>query len=305
MISWQTRSLNIFLKYSIKPAQQFMSFKPFQMLMLRHTVNFLALVLPTPRFVSVNKTITNGVPGEWVKAGDKVDDEKVILYLHGGGYFFGSPRTHRPLTWRLSAKTKMKVLSIDYRMAPEHELPAPMEDAISAYKWLLKEGYKPENISFGGDSAGGNLTLVTLLECRNQRLPMPGAAFVLSPFADFTSTSESLLMNERAEVLFHHRAIRRMHQLLTKNHDPYHPQISPVYAEFDEFPPLFIHTGTTELLLDDSHRIAYQARTAGVDVTHKVWHDVPHVFTVFADFLPEAKLGIQEISEFLLDKMNR
>lgn len=304
MISWQAKALNFFLKYSVKPAQPLLTFSPFVMKMVRFSAELAISRIPTPSFVDVDMTEIEGIPCDWVSVAES-DDERVLLYLHGGGFFFGSPRTHRPMLWRLAKQTGMKVLAPEYRKLPEYELPAPMEDAVACYKWLLKQGYKPENIAIGGDSAGGNLTLVTLLALRDEGIEMPKAAFVLSPFADLSSTSDSLIHNARAEVMFHHRAVRKVHKILTRNVDPFDPKVSPVYGDFSGLPPLFIHTSTTEVLLDDSHRVVYQAQKAGIDVTHSIWHNVPHVFTVFVEIIPEAKKGVKEISKFVLEHVPR
>ncbi len=304
-MSWQAKLLIFLMKFSAKPALGVISMSAFSMRVLRFLFAALASILPVPKFVAIEKVNVDGVPAEWVSAGNQtatgIANDKVILYFHGGGYFCGSPKTHRPITWRLARNTGMKVLAIDYRMSPEFSIPISMLDAISSYRWLLQQGYKAHNITLGGDSAGGNLTLITTLEIRNQALPMPAAIFCISPFADLTATSPSLIYNAKSEALIHHKGLRKIQQKLCNKLDSYDPQISPVYADYHNFPPIFLQVGSTEVLLDDSNRVAERARQAGVLVVQKVWINMPHVFTILADFMPEGKRGLREIAEFIID----
>lgn len=239
---------------------------------------------------------------EWLSStrrGHTPEAGKVILYFHGGGYFMCSAATHRPVTSRLAHGANRKVLSINYRQAPEHKFPAWLDDAISAYRFLLDQGYKAENISLGGDSAGGNLTLITLQQIRTEQLPMPGAAFCISPWADFACESESLVRNNPKDVMFAANGVRALAKYHANESDPKHPLLSPVHADYTGFPPLLIHVGSTEILRDDSRRVAMKARADGARVTLEEWHHLPHVFHLFADFIPEGGQAIRRINDFV------
>lgn len=300
MLSSNARGLNFFLKAFIKPPQAFMPMNPAVMRGLRKIVDAGSILTSkVPAHVSIETVDAGGVPGEWVLSGDTVRQDKIIFYLHGGGYFFCSPKTHRPITWRLSRETKTRVLSLNYRMVPEHSLDDCCEDAVSAYRWLLDKGYAPENIVIGGDSAGGGLTLLTLLALRNRAIPLPKAAFCLSPFADMSQTSPTFTSNARKSHMFHRNSLKKMEAYLSAGRDPYDPALSPAFGDYKGLPPLFIQAADSELLLNDSLLTAESARKAGVPVELKIWHNLPHVFTLFSDIIPEGKKGIKEIAGFV------
>lgn len=251
------------------------------------------LVIPTP---------AGDMSAEWVysaRASEPGNGDHVILYLHGGGYFMCSAATHRPLTSRLAHGARRKVLAINYRQAPEHRFPAWLDDAVSAYRFLLGQGYAAKNIAIGGDSAGGNLTLITLQQIRTENLPMPGAAFVLSPWADLTGESESLDRNHHRDVMFTAGGVRALAKFHAQERDARHPLLSPVHADYTGFPPMLIQASSTEVLRDDSRRVAMKARADGVSVVLEEWHGLPHVFHLFADFIPEAGKAIRTINAFV------
>lgn len=259
-----------------------------------------------PAFVTVEPvsipTPAGDMGAEWLystRPGHAPAPDKVVLYFHGGGYFMCSAATHRPLTGRLAHGARRKVLSINYRQAPEHRFPAWLDDAVSAYRFLLAQGYKPENIALGGDSAGGNLTLITLQQIRTEQLPMPGAAFCISPWTDFACESESLVRNNPKDVMFSAKGVRALAKYHAQASDPKHPLLSPVHADYTGFPPLLIHVGSTEILRDDSRRVAMKARADGAKVTLEEWHNLPHVFHLFADYIPEAGTAIRRINSFV------
>ncbi len=300
ILSGNARNLNFFLKYCIKPGQAFLPINPRVMLGLRKAADAGGkLISRVPPPVLIQQVVAGGVPGEWVIYGDAPDQDRVILYLHGGGYFFCSPATHRPITWRLSRETKTRVLSLDYRMVPEYTLDDCRDDAVSAYSWLLDQGYTPGNIVIGGDSAGGGLTLLTLLALRDRNTPLPRAAFCLSPFADMSQTSPTFISNARKSHMFHRNIIKKVESYLSTGRDPYDPDISPAFGDYKGLPPLFIQVADSELLLNDSLLTVESARKAGIAVELKIWHNLPHVFTLFSDFIPEGKEGIKEIAAFV------
>ncbi len=305
MISAQANILNFILKYVFKPLQTNIPITPSLMQSTRKAFDVLSfLPAKVPSFVSIEPVRNGKITGEWVEAGDSIDTNRVLLYLHGGGYFFGSPKSHRPITWRLSRKAGLKVLSLQYRMLPNHLIGDAMEDAVTAYEWLLNQGYNPENITIGGDSAGGGLTLITLLELKNRNLPQPKAAFCLSPYTDITGTSKTIETNAVPSIMFHKNALIKWHKFMQESHDPYDPLVSPRFGDFGKLPSLFIQVGSSELLLEDTKTIVQKAEEAGTEVVCKVWYKMPHVFTIFSDFLPEGKQGIQEVADFLKNSFN-
>jgi monoterpene epsilon-lactone hydrolase len=272
----------------------------------RRTAKAMSRNERVPSFVTVDPLViatpAGSMDAEWVyshRAGEKGNKDHVILYFHGGGYFMCSAATHRPLTSRLAHGARRKVLAINYRQGPVHKFPAWLDDAIAAYRFLLAEGYKPENISLGGDSAGGNLTLITLQQIRTEQLPMPGAAFCISPWACMAGESASLDKNKQSDVMFTATGVRAISRYHAQEHDPKHPLLSPVYADYRGFPPLLIQASSTEVLRDDSRRVAMKARADGVPVTLEEWHGLPHVFHLFADFIPEAGRAIRTINAFV------
>lgn len=262
-----------------------------------------------PGFIRVDPfsihTPAGDMSAEWLystRKGHEPQDGKVILYFHGGGYFMCSAATHRPLTWRLAHGARRRVLAINYRQAPEHRFPAWLDDAVSAYRYLLDSGHAAGDIALGGDSAGGNLVLITLQQIRTEQLPMPGAAFCISPWACMAGESDSLERNRHKDVMFAAHGVRALARYHTQAHDAKHPLLSPVYADYAGFPPLLIQASSTEVLRDDSRRVAAMARAAGVPVVLEEWHNLPHVFHLFADYVPEGGKGIRHINEFVSNK---
>ncbi len=243
----------------------------------------------------------DGMPAEWlVPKGvkDSATETPVLLYLHGGGYILCSPDTHRPLIATLAKKSGQRALVIDYRLAPEHPFPAAIEDALKAYRWLLAQGTPASSITVAGDSAGGGLTLALLLSLRDAGEPMPAGAALLSPWTDLAMSGWSHITHAKRDPMLSVEAA-----LLGARHylgpvSPTNPLASPLYAKLDGLPPLAIHVGGNEILLDDSLRLADRARAAGVEVEVKVWPDLPHVFQA-ASFLPEARQSLGELAEFL------
>ena len=195
-ISWQGRAVTTLMRNFVKPVVARVPFTPRVMKFSQLGFDAVTLALPVHQHVHIAPADTCGVPGEWPITGRQVVAGRVFLYFHGGGYFFGSPRSHRSLTWRLGRACRAKVLALDHRQPPDWHYPAPLEDAVSAYRALLERGYKPENIILGGDSAGGNLTLVTMLRLKELGLPLPAAAVLISPWADLTCSDETVTSNE-------------------------------------------------------------------------------------------------------------
>ena len=239
-----------------------------------------------------------GVTAEWVTA-EGASDSRVVLYLHGGGYIIGSPRTHRAMMAELSQASGARVLGLDYRLAPEHPFPAPVEDAVAAYRWLMSEGYDPARISVAGDSAGGGLTVAALVHIRYLGLPMPGAAFCISPWVDMEGLGESMETRAEADPMVAKEGLVLSAKTYLGGSDPRAPLAAPLYADLKGLPPILIQVGDAEVLLDDSTRLAGVAREAGVEVQMDVWDDMIHVWHVFAPILPEGKQALKQAGDFI------
>src|SRR6266404_1972965 len=249
--------------------------------------------------VSCEPVNAGGVPAEWIAAPGAVQD-RVILYLHGGGYVIGSINTHRAMIARIARASNAKALALDYRLAPEHPFPAAVDDATAAYKWLLAEGYKPGKIVIAGDSAGGGLTLAALVALRDSGQPMPAGAVPISPWTDLEGTGESVRSRAAKDPMVSQENLAAMAKHYVGDHDPKNPLISPLHANFRGLPPMLIHVGDAEILLDDATRVAERAKAAGVEVELEVWDDMMHVWHVFAKLLPEAQQAIDKIGKFVI-----
>jgi epsilon-lactone hydrolase len=265
----------------------------------RKGLEMLASLTPIAPDVKVEKTTVEGIPAEWVAAPNAVED-RVFLYLHGGAYILGNCNTHRGITAKLSRSTYSKVLLPEYRLAPENPFPAAIEDAVQAYRWLVSSGYKPKQIIIGGDSAGGGLTLSTLLSLKEAGDELPALTVLLSPWTDLEGTGESMETRAEADPWLKPEASRATPVLYIGDLDRRTPLVSPIYADLDGLPPMLVHVGNDEILLSDSVRLVDRARAAGVEVSFKVWEDLWHVFHTFE--IPEANQAIDEIGEFVNQK---
>ncbi len=244
-----------------------------------------------------------GRPAEWIEAGDAVTS-RAVLYVHGGGYVAGSIDSHRNLTGHLAEAAGCRVLALDYRLAPEHPHPAPVEDAVAAFRWMVDQGLAPEHIAVAGDSAGGGLTVATVLALRDAGGPLPGAAVCISPWVDMEFTGESMTTRADADPMVSASSIGPMAQLfLGEGGDPRDPLAAPLHADLAGLPPMLIHVGDAEVLLDDSTRLAAKAEQAGVDVTLEVWPEMVHVWHASAGYVPESDAAIVGIADFLRAKL--
>jgi monoterpene epsilon-lactone hydrolase len=257
---------------------------------------------PLPNDVKIEQIEADGVPAEWQIVPGAMDD-KVILYFHGGGMIVGSPRNSRYFTVALAQATKMRVLSVDYRLAPEHPHPAGQEDCVKVYKWLLSTGLEPKNIVIGGLSAGGYYTLTTLLRLKNEGIPLPLGALCLSPGTDFRLDEADDLFFENAEtdpILADTGLLLFCIPAYLAGKDPNDPMVSPVIADLTDLPPMLIQASTCEMLYSGCRILADKAKDAGVDVTLETWDDLPHGFHVFGlNVLPEARDAINHIKNFI------
>ena len=258
----------------------------------------MATTFPLADDIRCEPVQANSVSAEWITA-PGADEERVVFYLHGGGYAIGSINTHRNLASRVSRAASARCLLIDYRLAPEHLHPAAVEDAMAGYRWLLSNGINPARIAIAGDSAGGGLTVATLVALRDAKEPLPAAAVCLSPWVDLEGTGESMTTKAEIDPLVRPDGIEMMAKYYLGDADPRTPLASPLYAELNDLPPLLIHVGTAEVLLDDSTRLAERARAAGVDVVLEPWEDMIHVWHYFASLLPEGQQAIERIGDFI------
>ena len=264
----------------------------------REAMESLAGLLVPPADASFETARLGAIAGEWVRMPASRDDRQ-LLYLHGGGYVLGSPRTHRNLVARLAQAGGLRAFSADYRLAPEHPHPAAVEDAVAAWQGLLEQGADPGRSAIGGDSAGGGLTVATLVALRERDLPLPAAAFCLSPWVDLEGVGESMTTRAERDPMIQKDGLVQMAQLYLAGQDPRTPLAAPLYADLTGLAPLFIQVGTAETLYDDAVRLAERARAAGVEADLEPWEDMIHVFQIFAGMLPEADPAIERLGEFL------
>jgi len=223
--------------------------------------------------------------------------------MHAGAYFVGSPDAYRLFAANLALAADARVGVLDYSLAPEAPYPAATNDAMAAYRALLQQGVPAQRIVISGDSAGGNLALVTLLKIKEARLPTPAGGILLSPWADLTGSGESLESNAQNDPMLPGERLAEAAHLYAGSNDLRNWRISPLFGDYAGLPPLTIHCGSSEILRDDSRRVAACAREAGVDVQLKEWHEAPHVFPAFADLLPEGKAALTEIAQWLSDQL--
>jgi monoterpene epsilon-lactone hydrolase len=240
--------------------------------------------------------------GEWI---EPIDPERfagtqpTVLYLHGGGYYFCSPRTHRPITYALAVGAQARVFALDYRLAPEYPFPAAVDDALAAYRALLKQGISPTSIVLAGDSAGGGLALATLVALRDAGDLLPAGAVVFSPWTDLAATGRSLVSNTERDAMFHGASIGPAARIYLGDASTTDPLASPLYADLQGLPPLLIQASDSEVLRDDALRFAERARAAGVEVQLETWPDTPHAWQIFVQWLPEARTALGRACAFI------
>ena len=249
-----------------------------------------------PSSIRVTPCPLGGVPGEWVEG--QRHNGIVLLYLHGGGYFGCSAETHRPVTAGFALQG-FRVYAPDYRLAPENRFPAAVDDAVAVYRALLSEGHAAQSIVVAGESAGGGLTLSLMLALRAAGVPLPASAALFSPWTDLAATGDSVRTNANRCAMFSGTDVAPTARYYLGNTDPRNPLASPLYADLSGLPPLLIHVGADEVLLDDSTRLAERARAAGVPVELKIWPVVPHAWQVAPHLIPEGRQSIQEAAKFL------
>ena len=275
--------------------------RPVNLEKFRANIESTARDLPTG--VSGTMVDAGGVPAELQVAGDS-SGEQLVIYFHGGGYIGGSIATHRNLTGHLALRSNLSVLSVEYRLAPEHPHPAAVEDAVTTYQWALSEGYQPEDIVVAGDSAGGGLTAGCLVALRDKGLPLPAAGVLISPWLDMSLSGESMITNEDNDSSISARSMPRTRELFVTEEQFSDPLASPLDADLVGLPPLLIQVGDEEVLLSDSQRFADKADAAGVAVELQIWPEMFHVWHACVGLFDEAATAIDVIVEFIRGRLS-
>lgn len=251
-----------------------------------------------PTDTGFTDVICNGVPCIWADA-PSVDKQRAIIHCHSGGYLLGSAFGYRSFGGYLSAATGCRVLLADYRLAPENPYPAGVDDGIAVYEWLLSEGYAPENIVICGDSAGGGLVLAALQKMRDQGVVLPACGVSISPVADFARTGPSYKENASRDPLVTEDFLAALGTAYCGDADRKDPRLSPLYGDWSGLPPLLVLAGEIEMLRDDGKLCVDAAKQAGVDATYFEGQGMAHIWTLFADRLPEARDGLEVIAQFV------
>jgi epsilon-lactone hydrolase len=299
MASWQADLVSTFIRMIVKRRPEGSEADIVKHIRSRLELSeFIRSLITSVDAQAVRAVRDGSVKGEWLRPAG--EPRQTVYYLHGGAYVACSPETHRAFTSTLSQAANARVFALDYRLAPEHRFPAAVEDALAGYRWLLDQGVDPQEIVIGGDSAGGGLTVATLIALRDAGEQLPRAAFVISPWTDLACAGRSLDANDERDPMFYGAGVRCMAPVYLGGASPRDPLASPIYADLSKLPPLLIHVSDNEVLLDDSTRLADRAKQCGVNVDLRVWNDLPHAWPVFVAFrMPESFQALGEIVEFM------
>ena len=264
---------------------------------IRTAMEQLGAMIKFPKDVKCDPVDAGGVPAEWIIPPNAIN-QYIIYYLHGGGYISGSIKIYRDLAMRIARVSNARALIINYRLAPEHPFPAALEDATRAYQWLIdSQGISPNNMIIAGDSAGGGLALATLINLRDKAISLPSGAVCLSPLTDLANTGDSAKNNAKIDPIIFPELTDFCAKLYIED-DNRNPLGSPLYANLQDLPPIFIQVGTAECLLDDSIRFEKRAKEAGLNVQLEIWKDMIHIFAYFAAWTPESRQAIDQIGNF-------
>jgi epsilon-lactone hydrolase len=298
-MSWQRRVLNVWLKQTEK---RFLARGATPADMRRRLEARARFWFRAPRGVRVEKRGLGeaALPALWV---DGSQNAGVLLYFHGGGYVFGSPATHAAMLARLAGSSGMRACLPEYRLAPEHPFPAALEDARAAYGALVVCGIAPDRIVIGGDSAGGGLALALLGDLLAHKAPLPAGVFGLSPLTDLTFSGDSLRRNAEADVILAANRADDMSAMYLRGHDPADPLVSPLFADFSGASDIWLCVGDSEILLDDTTRLARRLQQQGVAVTSRIAHDLPHVWPIFQCWLPEADATLDDLAGWIRQRV--
>nr|WP_235777026.1 alpha/beta hydrolase [Rhizobium mesoamericanum] len=255
---------------------------------------------PEPTRVQIKSVDAGGVDAQliWPARLHHPLGRRAILYVHGGGFYSGSLRTHRAIAGSLAKAASADVLLIDYRLSPDNPYPAQIDDTLAAYRWLLDTGYENDNIVIVGESAGGNLAIEATLRQMRVRGPLPAAVVAISPITDLAATGASLKANAGSDPVIDASEIDRIRKAYLGTRSPTDPMVSPLYADMTGFPPLMMQVGSGEALLDDTLRLADKAREAGVDVKTEIWPGMIHQWQLFPSWIDDARESNQRVAQY-------
>lgn len=268
----------------------------------RERLDALATVVSLPVDTHTEYVDVDGVPSEWVWVGEPGPEAPTLLYFHGGAYTAGSHVSHRPLVAHLAEASGAWAIHVDYRRAPEHPFPAAVDDGVAVYRWLLEQGTDPHRLAVAGDSAGGGLAVAVLVAARDAGLSVAAAALLLSPWTDLACTGASHRTRAEVDVSLDAEHLRQQAGLYLDGADPRHPLASPLYADLRDLPPLLVHVGDEEVLLDDSVALVGRARSAGVDARLDVVPEVFHVWHALAGLVPESDTAVAAAGAWLAEQ---
>lgn len=293
MMSLQSHIANFTLRRKMKP----MPFHLMDPVALRAAFEEAS---PTdiPDDITVEKIDGPAMRGEFHTPQTQADEECLFFYCHGGAYIFGSPTTHRVLTFALARGLSMKTFSLDYRLAPEDPFPAAVEDAVAAYEAFLEQGYAPSKIVIGGDSAGGGLVMALCVALRARGLPMPSCQILFSPWSDLSVSGGSIDTNEKSDVMFKSIYIREGAKKVLNGADPTDPLASPLFADFESFPPTILFASKSEILFDDSARLVEKFKNAGVELDVIFERGLAHAWPILVGKVPEAGRACDQAAAF-------
>lgn len=294
MPSWQARMMNTCTRFMMKPMMRFGSVES-----MRNITATLDAQSENNLPEDINAKLVSGpgYEGEWVRIG-RTRPKRVILYFPGGAFIMRMPAQHKGFVAKICRAANAKALLVHYRLAPEVPFPGGLEDCLAAYHDLLAQGIQAQNITIAGDSAGGGLVLSTLLALRDEGTELPNNAIILSPLADLTHSGKSRKFNKCKDPVLPSIRTSDMHELYIGEAIPEDRFVSPIFADFDDLPPILGVVGSTEILLDDTVRAAEKAREAQVPFYLEIWDEMPHVFPIFS-VLPESKVSIDRMAEFI------
>lgn len=270
--------------------------------MLRKLADGLGRLMISAFGVSIRADELSGLRVEWLAPGDAMEN-KLLLYLHGGGYVVGGCDMHRQLVSHIARAGRIRALVPEYRLSPEHKYPAAIEDAVAVYRAVIDMGIDPDHVVFAGDSAGGGLVVGSLLALRDAGHRLPAAAVLLSPFLDVTGSGDSMYTRAQQDPWFHAKDVAVIANHYCESHQQRFPEVSPVFANVEDLPPMYIQVGDDEILLSDSERFANELIAAGIDVQLEVWPEMWHVFQMFIGKMPEARQAIDKIGAYIQSRL--
>lgn len=263
---------------------------------------FFSKWVKAPKFCQVEQQYIDGRYAEWITS-TRSHPNKIILYLHGGAYQYGSAATHRAMVGRIGHASHATVLLPEYRLAPEHPFPAALEDACHTYEWLLTKGFAPSDIIIAGDSAGAALSISTTIVMRDKGQPLPAALVCISPWVNLTSKGASYIINQQEDPVLKMSGVTSAADTYTKQEPKDYPLLSPIFADLSHLPPMLIQSGSYELILSDAKKLAERAQDSGVDVTFQQWPGMWHVWHLIGPFLPESTQAIKKIGQFIRERL--